>query len=184
MALQRRNEASSPATNGGSSGGGGGGGGNSSALCNTLEPEALELMNVAFLDPSKPQEQRGVDGNGEFVTGKGVKVAWIADGLDPTILGFTHTDGTPVFIDYQNFGGDPAGTPATDPATGGEAFGDASSIAAQDTPNGKLLTFDISQFVNAAHPLPSPCKIRIRGVAPGASLVGLDVFSSIGITTN
>ncbi|HYC09877.1 MAG TPA: S8 family serine peptidase [Steroidobacteraceae bacterium] len=186
MALPRRSDARAPGRNGssGGDGGGGGGGGSSSALCNTLEPEALELMNVAFLDPSKPQAQRIVDGNGELVTGKGVKVAWIADGLDPTIPGFTHTDGTPVFIDYQNFGGDPAGTPATNPETGGEAFGDASSIAAQDTPNGKLLTFDISQFVNAAHPLPSPCRIRIRGVAPGASLVGLDVFSSIGITTN
>src|SRR6201987_2442353 len=182
MALQRRNEASSPATNGVSSGGGGGGGGNSSALCNTLEPEALELMNVAFLDPNVPQAQRVRDGNGEFVTGKGVKVAWIADGLDPTILGFTHTDGPPVFIDYQDFSGDPAGTPTF----GGEAFGDASSIAAQDTPNGKVLKYDIGQFVvTALHKLPtSPCNIRIRGMAPGASLVGLKVFSLIGVTTN
>ena len=161
------------------SGGNGGGGGSSAALCNTLEPEALQLMQVAYLDPSKPQAQRIIDGNGELVTGKGVKVAWLADGMDPTLPGFTHTDGTPVFIDYQNFNGDPAGTP-----TGGaEAFGDASSIAAQDTPNGKVLTFDISTFVNAAHPLPSPCNIRIRGVAPGASVVGLNVFSSIGIST-
>ena len=150
------------------------------ALCNTLEPEALQLMNVAFLDTSKPQAQRIVDGNGEFVTGKGVKVAWIADGMDPTLPGFTHTDGTPVFIDYQNFGGDPAGTLTG----GGEAFGDASSIAAQDTPNGQVLTFDISKFVNAAHPLPSPCNIRIRGVAPGASLVGLNVSSAVNVTTN
>jgi len=176
--IARRNDVGPPGKNGSS--GGGGGGGNKAALCNTLEPEALQLMNVAFLDPSKPQAQRVVDGNGEFVTGKGVKVAWIADGMDPTLPGFTRTDGTPVFIDYQNFNGDPAGTP-----TGGaEAFGDASSIAAQDTPNGKVLTFDISQFVNAAHPLPSPCNIRIRGVAPGASLVGLNVFSEINTTTN
>jgi len=151
-----------------------------SAVCNTLEPEALQLMNVAFLDPSRPQAQRVVDGNGQFVTGTGVKVAWIADGLDPTIAGFIHTNGTPVFVDYQDFSGDPAGTP-TD---GGEAFGDASSIAAQDTPNGKLLTFDISKFVNPVHALPSPCNIRLRGVAPGASLVGLKVFSQLGITTN
>jgi len=169
------------ASSAGSNGGGGGGGGAGNfALCNTLEPEALQLMHVAYLDLSKPQAQRIVDGNGEFVTGKGVKVAWIADGMDPTLPGFIHTDGTPVFIDYQNFNGDPAGT-----ATGGgEAFGDSSSIAAQDTPNGELLTFDISTFVNAAHPLPSPCNVRIRGVAPGASLVGLNVFSNIGISTN
>jgi hypothetical protein len=154
----------------------------SPALCNTLEPEALQLTHTAYLDPSVPQAQRVRDGNGEFVTGKGVKVAWIADGLDPTILGFTHTDGTPVFIDYQDFSGDPAGTPTL----GGEAFGDASSIAAQDTPNGKVLSYDIGQFViTALGTLPtSPCNIRIRGMAPGASLVGLKAFSAIGITTN
>jgi len=154
----------------------------SPALCNTLEPEALQLTHTAYLDPDIPQAQRVRDGNGEFVTGKGVKVAWIADGLDPTVLGFTHTDGTPVFIDYQDFSGDPAGTPTL----GGEAFGDASSIAAQDTPNGKVLKYDISQFViPALHTLPtSPCNIRIRGMAPGASIVGLKAFSAIGITTN
>jgi Subtilase family len=176
MKLPRRNEAASAV----SSGAGAGGGGDAAALCNTLEPEALQLMNVAFLDPSRPQAQRIIDGNGEFVTGRGVKVAFIADGLDTTVAGFTHTDGTPVFIDYENFNGDPAGTPTG----GGEAFGDASSIAAQDRPNGKPLVFDISQYVNAAHPLPSPCNVRIRGVAPGASLVGLNAFSSIGYSTN
>jgi hypothetical protein len=149
-------------------------------LCNTLEPEALQLTHTAFLDASIPQAQRVRDGDGRFVTGKGVKVAWIADGLDPTVAGFTHTDGTPVFVDYQDFSGDPAGTPTG----GGEAFGDASSIAANDTPNGKTLFFDISKFVNAAHPLPSPCKIRIRGMAPDASLVGLQVFNSNGATSN
>ncbi len=177
----RNAEAAATGNKGGSSGsGGGGGGGKPAALCNTLEPEALQLMNVAFLDPTKPQAQRIVDGKGDFVTGKGVKVAFIADGLDTTLPGFTHTDGTPVFIDYQNFNGDPAGTPTG----GGEAFGDASSIAAQDTPNGKPLFFDLNSYVNAAHALPSPCNVRIRGVAPGASLVGLDVFSSLGISTN
>ncbi|MDP9007341.1 MAG: S8 family serine peptidase [Pseudomonadota bacterium] len=151
------------------------------ALCNTLEPEALQLTHTAFADPSIPQAHQVRDGHGELVTGKGVKVAYLADGLDPTIPGFIHTDGSPVFIDYQDFTGDPAGTFTG----GGEAFGDASSIAAQDMPNGKPLTFDISKFVNAAHPLPSPCNIRIRGMAPGASLVGLKVFSQINpITTS
>ncbi len=140
-----------------------------SGLCGTLEPEALQLTNAAFLDLSKPQAQRVRDGNGEFVTGKGVKVAVIADGLDPTVAGFTRPDGSKVFIDYQDFTGFPAGSPIG----GEEAFGDASSIAAQDMPNGVLLTFDISQFVNPAHPLPSPCNIQIRGIAPGSSLIGL-----------
>ncbi len=148
-------------------------------LCNTLEPEALQLINAAFLNTATPQAQQVRDGDGELVTGKGVKVAFIADGLDPTVAGFTRPDGSSVFVDYQDFSGDPAGTPTA----GGEAFGDASSIAAQDMPNGKPLLFDISHFVNAAHPLPSPCNIRIRGVAPGASLVGLKVFSSLYYTT-
>src|SRR3954469_17827613 len=111
-----------------------------SSLCNTLEPEALQVTNPAFANPATPQAQEVRDGNGVPVTGKGVKVAYIADGLDPTVAGFTRPDGSNVFIDYQDFTGDPAGTP-----TGGaEAFGDASSIAAQDMPNGKPLLFDIS----------------------------------------
>ena len=142
-------------------------------LCNTLEPEALQLTNTAFTDPGQPQSQQLRDGNGQLVVGNGVKVAFIADGLDTNIAGFTRPDGSPVFFDFQDFSGDPAGTQTS----GGEAFGDASSIAAQDT------TFDISQFVNAAHPLPSPCNIRIRGMAPGASLAGLKVVSSLGVTT-
>ena len=148
------------------------------ALCGTLEPEALQLTRTAYADPSVPQAQQVVDGNGVKVTGQGVKVAIIADGLDTNLPAFFHTDGTPVFIDYQDFSGDPAGT-STD---GAEMFGDASSIAANDMPRGHPLTFDISTFVNAAHPLPSPCNIRIRGVAPGASLIGLKVFGSY--TTN
>jgi Subtilase family len=144
----------------------------STALCNTLEPQALQLTNTAFLDSSVPQAQLVRDGNGQLVTGKGVKVAVIfEDGLDPTIPGFTRADGSPVFIDYQNFSGDPAGTPTA----GSEAFLDASSIGAQDEPNGKPLTFDISLFASASYPLPSPCNIRIRGMAPGASLIGVQL---------
>jgi hypothetical protein len=140
-------------------------------LCNTLEPEALQLTNTAFADTSRPQAQQLRDGNGQFVTGKGVKVAFIADGLDPTLPGFTRPDGSPVFVDYQDFTGTPAGTPQPEV----EAFGDASSIAAQDMPNGQPLWFDISPFMNPSDPLPAPCKIRIRGMSPGASLVGLKV---------
>ncbi|HWL87105.1 MAG TPA: S8 family serine peptidase, partial [Polyangiaceae bacterium] len=149
------------------------------SLCNTLEPEALQLTNTAFLDTSKPQAQEVVDGKGVKVTGRGVTVGILADGFDPNIEGFTHKDGSKVFVDYQDFTGDPAGTPTA----GGEMFGDASSIGAQDMPNGKVLNFDLSTFVNPAHPLPSPCNIRVRGVAPGASLVGLKVFSQLGFTT-
>src|SRR5271156_1417196 len=48
----------------------------SAALCNTLEPEALQLTNTAFAAPSIPQAQRVRDGQGQLVTGKGVKVAY------------------------------------------------------------------------------------------------------------
>jgi hypothetical protein len=151
-----------------------------SVLCGTLEPEALQLTNAAFLNASAAQAQRVVDGKGQAITGQGVKVAFLADGMDPTLQGFIRPDGSRVFIDYQNFSGDPAGTPTTGD---GEGFGAASAIAAQDMPNGKPLVFDISQFVNPAHPLPAPCSIQIRGIAPGASLVGLDVVSSMGLAT-
>jgi hypothetical protein len=149
-----------------------------SGLCGTLEPEALQLTRAAFPTAGTASAQTVLDGKGQPVTGKGVKVAFLADGMDPNIAGFIRPDGTHVFIDYQDFSGDPAGTVTA----GGEAFGDASSIAAQDMPKGKPLTFDISKFVNAAHPLPSPCNITIRGMAPGASLVGLKVFSN-SVTT-
>lgn len=150
------------------------------SLCNTLEPEALQVTRAAYLDDSKPQAQQVRDGNGHRVTGRGVKVAFLADGVDPNLAAFIRPDGSHVFIDYQNFSGDPDGTP-----TGGaEGFGDASSIAAQDDPNGKPMFFDISKFVNAAHPLPNPCNIRIRGMAPDASLVGLKVYSNLGYTTS
>ena len=154
--------------------------GTSSAdLCGTLEPEALQLTNTAFASAGTASAQSTLDGNGQPITGKGVKVAFLADAMDPNIAGFIRRDGSHVFVDYQDFTGDPVGTP-----TGGEeAFGDASSIAAQDMPRGKPLLFDISTYVSAAHPLPAPCNIRIRGMAPGASLVGLAVFSGLGTTT-
>jgi len=116
--------------------------------------------------------------------GRGVKVAYIAGPIDTTIPDFRrkakyaskHSPaGSPV-VTNVNFGGDPAGTPSGDDA--GEAFLDASSIVAQ----GKT-TFDLNDFVNTAHPLRAPCDIRITGAAPGARVLGLDVFSSNNVTT-
>ncbi|WP_326853525.1 S8 family serine peptidase [Actinocrinis sp.] len=133
-----------------------------------LEPEALQATHTAFLDRSVPQAQNLVDGSG-------VKVAWIADGLDTKNPDFIRADGTPVFTDYQDFSG-------TDPnlgGAGGEAFGDASSIAAQ----GRQV-YDLSNFVDSAHPLPKGCTITVRGMAPGASLVGLNVFGSSNFAIN
>jgi len=125
-----------------------------------IEPEALQSINALRTD-GKPYAQ-------QLATGAGVKVAFIADSMDPNVPDFIRPDGSHVFIDYQDFSG--AGPSAI--SDGREAFGDASSIAAQGT-----VVHDLSQFVNQAHPLPAGCNIRVVGVAPGASLVGL-VFSN------
>ena len=125
-----------------------------------LEPEALQLTNTAFPTSTTPQAQN-------LVTGAGVKVAFLADGIDINNPDFIRADGSHVFTDYQDFTGE--GPDA--PSSAEEAFGDASSIAAQ----GRHV-YDLANYVNVAHPLPAGCNIQIRGVAPGASLVGLKVF--------
>lgn len=139
-----------------------------------LEPEALQLTNTAFNDSTVPQAATVLDGNGQAILGTGVKVAFIADGVDVNNPDFIRSDGTHVFVDYQDFSGDGRSAPTE----GAEAFGDASSIAAQGRQ-----TYDLSGYVNPAHPLPPGCNIHIRGMAPGAALVGLKVFSSFGLTT-
>ena len=54
-----------------------------------------------------------------------------------------------------------------------EAFGDASSIAAQ----GRQV-YDLSKFNVPQHPLPAGCNIRVLGISPGASLIGMKVFGN------
>jgi len=128
-----------------------------------LEPEALQLTNTAFKDPSVPQAQ-------SVVSGTGVTVAFIAEGLDINNPDFIRPDGSHVFVDYKDFSGD--GTNA--PTGGGEAFGDASSIAAQGNE-----TYNVNGFVNNAHRRSDACpQIKILGMAPGASLIGLKVFGN------
>ncbi len=121
-----------------------------------LEPEALTSIHAASTDGS-PSAQ-------DLASGAGVKVAYIADGIDPDNPDFIRPNGDHVIVDYQDFSGDGPNAPSG----GAEAFGDASSIAAQGT-----VTHDLSQFVNQAHPLPPGCNIRVVGVAPGASIVAL-----------
>src|SRR5207253_3969112 len=59
------------------------------------------------------------------------------------------------------------------PTDGRESFLDAGAIASQGNQ-----TYDLSGFVNPAHPLPPGCNIRIKGVAPGASLAVMNVAGS------
>jgi len=143
----------------------------SGALCGTaahpqLNPEALD--NIDAVNP-------GADG-------AGVTVALLADGLNPADPDFQRN---PAYASP----GSPAGSPvvteedfSTDgtnaPTDGEEAYIDSSSIAAQGNE-----TYDLSQYVSTAHPLPAGCDIKIRGVAPGANVLALKVFAQNNDTT-
>jgi len=135
-----------------------------------VDPEALGVIKA---------DQAAAAG----YTGAGVTVAYIADGVNPANPDFSRnaayaSGGSPTgsaVLSQVNFTGDPSGTPTA----GGEAFLDSSSIAAQGN-----TVYDLSTVVNPAHPTPStPCDIKIVGAAPGASVMGLDVFSSDYQTT-
>ena len=117
-----------------------------------IEPEARTVMNVAAAN--------------QIADGTGVKVGIIADGIDPNNADLIRANGQHVIFDYEDFSG--FGT--SSPTDGREAFLDAGSIAAQGN-----LTYDLSNFVNPAHPLPPGCNIKIEGIAPGASLAVLNV---------
>jgi hypothetical protein len=131
-----------------------------------LEPEALDVTHTDSDDPSA-KTARGLG-----FTGAGVKVAYIAEGIDINNPDFIRADGSHVFADYEDFTGDGPNAPTS----AGEAFLDASAIAAQGRES-----YDISHF--SAQPLASPCDVRIEGMAPGASLYGFKVFGQQHATT-
>jgi Subtilase family len=130
-----------------------------------LEPQALDVTKTNSDDPTaKTARSLGY-------TGAGVKVAYMAEGIDINNPDFIRADGSHVFTDYQDFSGD--GTTA--PTDAAEAFLDASAIASQGRHS-----YNIQNFT--AVPLDKPCTIRIEGMAPGASLVGLKVFAANNAT--
>jgi subtilisin family serine protease len=125
-----------------------------------LEPEALQVMNVEF-QPGTTGQPAAHD----LVDGSGVKVGIIADGLDPNNPDLQR-DGHSIVFDYQDFSG--FGNDAK--TDGREAFLDAGAIASQGHQ-----VYDLSGFVNPAHPLPPGCNIRIKGVAPGVTLAVMNL---------
>ncbi|MCX4749959.1 peptidase [Kitasatospora sp. NBC_01287] len=133
-----------------------------------LEPEALYSTHT--------ESTPGQPGAHEIADGTGVKVAYIADGLDPNNPDFIRPDGSHAVVDYQDFSGDGFFAPSG----AAEAFGDASAMIAQGRQ-----TYDVSKFVNPSHPLPAGCNIRVEGISPGASLVALkaggDLFPNSAI---
>ena len=130
-----------------------------------VDPAAVEDIHAA-------QSGTGESAQALGYSGAGVKVGFIADGIDVDNPDFIRSNGQHVFTDYQDFSGSGTGSPQY----GGEAFLDASSIAAQGRE-----TYNIANY---AVGLDRSCDIRILGVAPGASLVGLNVFGTAAVVFN
>jgi hypothetical protein len=115
-----------------------------------IEPEARTLINA--------------DSANKIVDGSGIKVGVLYDGVDVNNPDLIRANGQHVIFDYQDFSGQGPNGP-----TSGFANYMAGVIAAQGNQ-----TYDLSNFVNPAHPLPAGCNIKIEGIAPGVSMAELN----------
>jgi hypothetical protein len=122
-----------------------------------LDPQALQTIraNNNHADAAPTAASLGI-------TGAGVKVAFIAEGIDVDQPNFQRR-GSHVIIDQADFTGE--GVAAT--VSGGEASLDASSIAAQG---------NVEYVATLANG--QKCTFVVEGAAPGADLVSLKAFPS------
>jgi hypothetical protein len=130
-----------------------------------LEPEGLSLTNTASQTPTQDTAQK------LGYTGAGVKVAFLADGVDTDNVNLLR-DGQPVITDYKDFSGDGINAPTS----GGTGFEDANAIAGQGS-----YTYNTQGF--SAQSPKAACDVKIAGTAPGADLVALKVFNDEGVSS-
>jgi len=123
-----------------------------------LDPQALETIRANNNVPNSAPTAASLG-----ITGAGVKVAFMAEGIDVDQPNFQRANGSHVIVNQADFTGEgDAGT-----TSGGEASLDASSIAAQGNVD------YTAPFANGQN-----CTFVIEGAAPGADLVSLKVFPS------
>lgn len=143
-----------------------------SAVCGTasaplLEPQALHLINADNrTNADAPITSGPASAHSLGYTGSGVNIAVFPEGMDPTLPDFMR-GGNSAVTDYKDFTGE--GTNA--PTSGGEAFGDVSSLVAQGNQ-----TYNLAQEVNPDFAPAGTCDIKVLGVAPGADVDVMKVF--------
>jgi hypothetical protein len=116
-----------------------------------IEPESRGLMNVNAAN--------------KIVDGTGIKVGEVFGGVDVNNPDLIRKDGQHVIVDNQDFSGQ-----GPDTAASGLSMNYVSLVAAQGNQ-----VYDLSKYVNPAHPLPAGCNIKIVGVAPGASVAEANI---------